>query len=529
VLTFIGAVASDEPWLTSPGTTDLVDIKQDHDLAPWVSYLSFHRGDTGHGLSLAAALRDEPLQITPESVDRVCDIVINRLWLSRVEFRPDPEARAVGIELLEMQLALSPYRRSLLHYALGAEAIYRSPLRDITDLNDASEHLNRALVLGRTLGVPGFVSRCLALLAMLEVPRGNPVAGEELSRDALGLQDNQASGLFGERPAFWQVRALLVLQWSRYYQGKNIETDVVRICAERPNIWSDPIIATLLINVTALAALESGDVAAARRALGQAHVDRRIAGTGLWRVTKLMVKGYLAITNDDPVQTQRTIAELEELPALAEAALIRAAHLSHAGQIKEALATLATSTSGDLPSLALSYPTAAALEAVLYEELGQHDEADRSMARALGAAEQVNTLRMFAAHSPSVQLVLARRAAAAAPRSRWTATVLEYLEQYHQSPEDPTHRQPVRTEQTSGAPKPAIGGPESTRHADSPLTSRELEVLRLVNEGASHAQVAAELFVSLNTTKTHLRSIRRKLCVDRTGEAAAVARRAGWL
>ena len=66
-------------------------------------------------------------------------------------------------------------------------------------------------------------------------------------------------------------------------------------------------------------------------------------------------------------------------------------------------------------------------------------------------------------------------------------------------------------------------------YKEVPLTPRELQVLRLVNDGASHAQISTELYISLNTTKTHLRSVRRKLGVERTSEAAALARREGWL
>ena len=53
-----------------------------------------------------------------------------------------------------------------------------------------------------------------------------------------------------------------------------------------------------------------------------------------------------------------------------------------------------------------------------------------------------------------------------------------------------------------------------------PLTARELEVLRLMADQRSNAQIAELLFVSENTVKTHVSNILAKLgCTDR---AAAV-------
>jgi LuxR family transcriptional regulator, maltose regulon positive regulatory protein len=53
---------------------------------------------------------------------------------------------------------------------------------------------------------------------------------------------------------------------------------------------------------------------------------------------------------------------------------------------------------------------------------------------------------------------------------------------------------------------------------------REREVLRLLPTLLSSAEIAGELFVSVNTVKTHVKSIYRKLEVSSRREAVARAR-----
>ncbi|KAB2347406.1 response regulator [Actinomadura rudentiformis] len=60
-----------------------------------------------------------------------------------------------------------------------------------------------------------------------------------------------------------------------------------------------------------------------------------------------------------------------------------------------------------------------------------------------------------------------------------------------------------------------------------PLTERELDVVRLVARGRTNEEIAAELFVSLSTVKTHLGSVQRKLSARNRVEVAAWAWESG--
>jgi two-component system, NarL family, response regulator LiaR len=63
----------------------------------------------------------------------------------------------------------------------------------------------------------------------------------------------------------------------------------------------------------------------------------------------------------------------------------------------------------------------------------------------------------------------------------------------------------------------------------SQLSSRELEVLKLIVEGRSNPEIATELYMSLSTVKTHIRNIMNKLSVDDRVQAAVVALRNGLI
>jgi two-component system, NarL family, response regulator LiaR len=59
----------------------------------------------------------------------------------------------------------------------------------------------------------------------------------------------------------------------------------------------------------------------------------------------------------------------------------------------------------------------------------------------------------------------------------------------------------------------------------SGISPRELEVLELMAEGFSNAEIADKLFVSLNTVKTHSSKIMEKLDVKRRTQAVETAKR----
>ncbi|MGF9649460.1 LuxR C-terminal-related transcriptional regulator [Pseudarthrobacter oxydans] len=79
----------------------------------------------------------------------------------------------------------------------------------------------------------------------------------------------------------------------------------------------------------------------------------------------------------------------------------------------------------------------------------------------------------------------------------------------------------------TGATAPAT--PHSTDTMPVQLSERELQVLRLLDSSLSGPEVARQLFVSLNTLRTHTRHIFEKLQVNNRAEAVRRAREHGLL
>jgi LuxR family transcriptional regulator, maltose regulon positive regulatory protein len=69
----------------------------------------------------------------------------------------------------------------------------------------------------------------------------------------------------------------------------------------------------------------------------------------------------------------------------------------------------------------------------------------------------------------------------------------------------------------------------STEAGAIPVTPRERAVLEYLTTTLTHASIAAALFVSENTLKSHCRNLYRKLGVNTRGDAVRAARARGWI
>ncbi|HEX6305578.1 MAG TPA: LuxR C-terminal-related transcriptional regulator [Anaerolineales bacterium] len=138
---------------------------------------------------------------------------------------------------------------------------------------------------------------------------------------------------------------------------------------------------------------------------------------------------------------------------------------------------------------------ALALQVLCLRALGRSDEALRALARALLLAAPEGFIRVFIQEGAAMAALL-RTAGTQGHSPDYVKRLLAAFGE-------------------TTAPRDAVL---------DPLSERELEVLRLVAEGLTNAQIADRLVVAGSTVKTHINRIYRKLAVTTRTEAVARAR-----
>src|SRR5262249_12237354 len=127
-------------------------------------------------------------------------------------------------------------------------------------------------------------------------------------------------------------------------------------------------------------------------------------------------------------------------------------------------------------------------------QAGSAGAAKVDIARALSMAHGERLRRPFAHTSPRIRAMV-RNDPALNARAGW-----------------------LRPEQLGGRAHTSVSAPalEAVREA---LSERELEVLRHLSALLTTDEIAAEMFISVNTVRTHVRRILEKLSVSRRHEA----------
>ncbi|MCX4808005.1 LuxR C-terminal-related transcriptional regulator [Streptomyces sp. NBC_01214] len=267
-----------------------------------------------------------------------------------------------------------------------------------------------------------------------------------------------------------------------------------------PGPRPDPATAARAAVIGARLAVAEGDGEAALAALRAVDPEDLPA----WAVDELAVaESAVHLARDDAEGALRVLDAVQAPDGdRPEHAVARARALLAAGRGACAAGALA-GVPGDDGVATPVRARACLLHAQIAAAAGDSREADRHLGEALALARPEELRRMFAESGPWVRRTLGRD-------PRWARTH-GWL----------TPRAPART---ARAPQ-ADGRPAVVE----PLSARETEVLRKAADLLSTEEIAAELYVSANTVKTHLKSIYRKLCVTRRSEAVHRAQDLGML
>jgi LuxR family maltose regulon positive regulatory protein len=393
------------------------------------------------------------------------------------------------------QPALGEELRALALISLGSTEYWA------TRFADAEGHLEQGVALARRIGRPYLEFTGLVYTAVIEF-YGSASLAVQHGRQAVelterhGWTDEPAAGF-----ASLTVGAVLALQG----QLEEAEPWIQR--AERTvRAEAEPASALSIRSLRGLFELARGRDADALAAFQAAD---RLAG----RLAKpnLMVlanRSFLVQTLVRLGETQRaeqTLAALGDQDHDGGAMRISLATLRLAqDNTHEALAALAPVLDGSAP---VPWPARLAqaflLEAIARDALGDPAAAGRALERALDLAEPDGALLWFLLY-PAPGL-LERHARHGTAHAALIADILSLLAGNRSAP--PT-----------GPPPPL-----------EPLSDSELRVLRYLPTNLTGPEIAAELYVSLNTVRTHMRHLYAKLGTHRRAEAVARARALGLL
>jgi LuxR family maltose regulon positive regulatory protein len=154
------------------------------------------------------------------------------------------------------------------------------------------------------------------------------------------------------------------------------------------------------------------------------------------------------------------------------------------------------------PTTAIWLVHAFLIDAIARDALGDAGAAEAALERALGLAEPQGLLLPFLLQ-PAPEL-LARQARHRTKHAALLAAILDLL---------------------AGERRPA----EAARPLREPLSESETRILRFLPTNLSAPEIAAELYVSVNTVRTHMRHLYRKLGAHSRAQAVERARGLGLL
>ncbi|HEX3131049.1 MAG TPA: LuxR C-terminal-related transcriptional regulator, partial [Thermoanaerobaculia bacterium] len=369
-------------------------------------------------------------------------------------------------------------------------------------LEEGERHLDLALREARRTGRPRLEVLALAHLPIAGIFRVQRT-GEALAREAIevarkyGLEEDPAVAV-----------AYIVLGTALMWRGRVDEAEHwlelgEHGLAQEPN----PAAAVVLYACRQIVALVRGQPAQAMTYLRAAEqMEMSFATRHAWtlRMRVARLRGLIRLGETDRVE--QSIDEMDDdLRATPEMRVILAELRLAQDDPAGAAAAVAPIVDGALVVHAPLFEIQALLlEAIARDALRDPVAASRALERALDLAEPYGLLAMFLLYATPD--LLKRQARLGTAHASLISEILNLL---------------------AGQTPPASS--EEVEPLREPLSESELRVLRYLPTNLRAPEIAAELFVSLNTIRTHMRHVYTKLGVHSRGDAVERARALGLL
>jgi LuxR family maltose regulon positive regulatory protein len=396
--------------------------------------------------------------------------------------------------------------RVLARTALGSAALARGDLTTAeAELADGLDQTHRA-------GLARLIPACASRLALAYALRGGLGAAERVVRTAL------AAPSCGDSRHADDGHAYLALALVSAHRGRPDDAEANLSLAagvsspatpergpeadpigESPE---EPVLAALIALTRAQLRHDRGDLAGSYQALraGRWAVDR--SGSRWLAQEFIAAEARLSVTRGDPERARELLCpvlDTEARPVASLAVVLADAEL-RAGDPRSAARALPRWDG--VPGESWPLPVrleAGLLEAVTARLLGDQRRATRTLERVLQLAEPDGYRWVFARAHPVVRDLLSAHL------------------------DSGTAYWPLVTELVATVDG-AQPGPSDGAGVVEPLTERELTVLRYLQSILSNVEIASELSLSVNTVKTHVRNIYRKLDATRRRDAVRRAR-----
>ncbi|WP_254910200.1 helix-turn-helix domain-containing protein, partial [Micromonospora sp. NBS 11-29] len=373
------------------------------------------------------------------------------------------------------------------------------------ELSAAGTRFAAALAAARRVGRPRTELLCASRTALLEAARGALRSAEEHALAALAMPPCQ--GWSSRSDCGHAYLALALVAWHR-----DRPAEAAAHLALAGPAGAEPGGAALAALCRAGLLADAGEPAAALRVLAAARAVAPGPELGAWLTA-------------GEAQLRATVGDRDGARALLDAAgdgdppdpalaLVAARLRLGAGDARAAERTLPDWRGPGARDWPLPVRLdAGLLDAALAGAGGDVRRAGRLLEEALALAEPEGCRRVFVRAEPGVRDLLATHLDAG---TAYWATVHDLLR-------DVDARQQIGNgRQQAGDARQWVGGaPEGPAE---PLTERELTILRYLQSILSNVEIAAELSLSVNTVKTHVRNIYRKLDATRRREAVRRAR-----
>jgi LuxR family transcriptional regulator, maltose regulon positive regulatory protein len=381
--------------------------------------------------------------------------------------------------------------RAITLFTVGAAALWAG------HPDSAELHLHEGLAVAVRAGLSSLQFACLSQLALLCATQG------ELHQAARwGTSAAEVAAAESWSSSMQAASAHLALAWVHYYRDDLGEAGR---CADQAAAasevgWQPVTLAVAILRARLQRA--RGDLAGSLSTV--TAVRRDLAG---WS-PPLYLRRWLVLTEAElrsavgqPQSASAIRESLDQSGPLSggEAVVLARLHLAE-GDPAGAAATLGPCLDGTAPGGLLMVPAEAwLLDAIASDALADHDRAATSLARALDLAERGGFRRSFLDAGAPARSLLAR---------------------YHQRvPTSWSYLDELLAASAESA-QVAVPAPRLIEH----LTEREQAVLRYLPSLMTYEEIAADLYVSLNTVKTHAYGIFRKLGVTGRRQAVRSAR-----